>query len=727
MYIRGKVRVILEPPGIFREGYTAEDNTQVTLFTDKPEIFPGYSPCLALDGAVHGQRVKVSLVATVRNESQSAVRWMEGIFNQSRLPDEIILVDAGSIDGTYKILKDLAEKSPIPIKILEFPGANISQGRNLAIRQASGDVIVGTDFGSFAHSDWLELLVAPFEIESCIEVSGGWCELSRLVPESIRYRFWLDVENKDPQSVLPSSRSIAFRKSAWEMIGGYPEWMTLTGEDTYFDLELKRSCRYWAFVPEALVDWEAPDTLWRHWKKIVSWSRGDGETGVNAQVYWHAFLVTVLTSGGLLLAVMLGVAALVFGQWGLGAVAALLVLALSGFRVRKAPRKGSSIVDIVWQIGAMAAQSLGYLEGGLRRGEVSRRRLRGVRGVFFILAVIPMDDTGGGGRSAQMAQELVRQQYAVVYIYRFGKAESVELKLKFRHPNLFSYRAREFDLGVFCQEKGIEVGKQKMGVLVEFPHPDWLGLIGGLRDRGAVVVYDLLDDWKTVLGAAWYQEGVEREIVKQAEVLVATAPVLKERLEKETGRAVLLMPNAVNRRLFRTDRRVERPRDLPMGGWVMIYIGAVYGSWFDWELLVGMGRRYPEGKVVVIGDYEGQCREKLGNLHFLGLKANRELPGYLAHSQVGVIPWKVEPITLATSPLKLYEYLAMGKPVVVPDLPMLRGIPGVWCSSSEEEFMVNIEAARNHPPEARELETFLKDNSWQTRIQQLCRALNTPR
>ncbi len=64
----------------------------------------------------------------------------------------------------------------------------------------------------------------------------------------------------------------------------------------------------------------------------------------------------------------------------------------------------------------------------------------------------------------------------------------------------------------------------------------------------------------------------------------------------------------------------------------------------------------------------------------------------------------------------------MGKPVVVPDLPMLRGIPGVWCSSSEEEFMVNIEAARNHPPEARELETFLKDNSWQTRIQQLCRA-----
>ncbi len=648
MYIRGKVRVILEPPGIFREGYTAEDNTQVTLFTDKPETFPGYSPCLPLDGAVHGQQVKVSLVATVRNESQSAVRWMEGIFNQSRLPDEIIIVDTGSGDETVELLESLAVKSPVPFQVFKLQGANIAQGRNFAICQAVSEVIAVTDFGAQAHKDWLQNLVAPFEIDPRIEVSGGWYEALGRDGKPIRHHFWLDLKYKQPQLILSPSVSIAFRKSAWEMIGGYPEWMTLTGEDTYFDLELKRSCRYWAFVPEALVDWEAPDTLWRHWKKIVSWSRGDGETGVNAQVYWHAFLVTVLTSGGLLLAAMLGVAALVFGQWGLGAVAALLALALIGGNVARAVRLNQSAGDIIWQIGASAAHVLGYLEGGLRRGEVSRRRLRGVRGVFFILAVIPMDDTGGGGRSAQMAQELVRQQYAVVYIYRFGKAESVELKLKFRHPNLFSYRAREFDLGVFCQEKGIEVGKQKMGVLVEFPHPDWLGLIGGLRDRGAVVVYDLLDDWKTVLGAAWYQEGVEREIVKQAEVLVATAPVLKERLEKETGRAVLLMPNAVNRRLFRTDRRVERPRDLPMGGWVMIYIGAVYGSWFDWELLVGMGRRYPEGKVVVIGDYEGQCREKLGNLHFLGLKANRELPGYLAHSQVGVIPWKVEPITLAT-------------------------------------------------------------------------------
>ena len=123
--------------------------------------------------------------------------------------------------------------------------------------------------------------------------------------------------------------------------------------------------------------------------------------------------------------------------------------------------------------------------------------------------------------------------------------------------------------------------------------------------------------------------------------------------------------------------------------------------------------------MVVIGDYRGQCPSTEPNLHFLGLKPQASLPAYLANSSVAIIPWKVNKITRATSPLKLYEYLAMNVPVVVPDLPPLYDIPYVFLSKSTAEFLENIRAAMGATVDPELLQAYVRAHSWEHRVGQL--------
>ena len=337
------------------------------------------------------------------------------------------------------------------------------------------------------------------------------------------------------------------------------------------------------------------------------------------------------------------------------------------------------------------------------------------RGVLFVLSGIPIDDGGGGARCTQVALESLRQGEAVVFVNRFPKNESVDLGLRLEHPRLLQGALSDFDLDRFLAGHPDLLAGRPKGVLVEFAVPEFLPLIRRLRALGAVVVYDLLDDWETSLGAAWYSARTERAIVQAADALVATAPVLVERLEGRSGRHVELVPNAADRGLFDPARHHARPADLPRAEWIAFYCGALWGDWFDWDLLLACSHRYPSAAFVLAGDYRGQCPRSRPNLHFLGLKAQTELPAYLAHSDLAFLPWKVDAVTRATSPIKVYEALAMRKPVVTPWLPVLEGMPFVLRSRDREEFLRNLERARATEPDGPGLERFVAENSWRGR------------
>ena len=245
-------------------------------------------------------------------------------------------------------------------------------------------------------------------------------------------------------------------------------------------------------------------------------------------------------------------------------------------------------------------------------------------------------------------------------------------------------------------------------------------MILALKQLGATIIYDRLDDWSSTLGGSWYSLDAEKNIVAQADVLVATAPVLLKHLEAISDKTAYLLPNAVNQRLFVPDRSYARPQDLP--DWstpLILYTGALWGDWFDWDLLIGIAKECAQINFVLIGDYGNQCPESLPNLYFLGLKPQTALPAYLAHAQVTFIPWKRNAVTEATSPLKLYEYLAMRKPVVAPDLPHLQDIPYVFLSRNLEEYVSNIQQALQVEIDTTKVDEFIYQNSWQVRVDQI--------
>ncbi|MBM3152087.1 MAG: polysaccharide pyruvyl transferase CsaB [Chloroflexi bacterium] len=713
------LRRMSRPPGAFRERYSIIDNSQVILFADDPACFPEYPHRRRLAGAKALRRVKVTLVAAVKDEAAGVDDWMRSVCNQARLPDEIVIVDGGSSDGTLAMIENWRARCPVPLSVFSRPGANIACSRNYAIEHSRYEFIAVTDCGSQLDANWLLNIVAPFECEPDTRVVAGWSRVNGSGVQRLFEHGHTSNQAVDPQTFLPSSRSFAFQKPAWAEVGGYPEWLTMTGEDTYFDLELKRQGGRWAFVPQAVVAWDAPGSIKGYLEKLRRWAEGDGESGVHAAYYWRYALrlgalgLCLLASANLaMLAAFLPLPVALLLP--VGVAASWLGLFL-GIAARQQQGPGLLVLKILGQ----AAQVAGFLRGAARRDDASARRFAAAKGAFFILAGVPLDDTGGGSRGTQLARELVDRGYVVVYIHKFPKQESRDLNLAFSHPNLLSCRLGDFDWREFISVHGVWLRTASLAALVEFPLADFIPLLEHLRAAGARLVYDAIDDWATSLGGTWYDPQAEREVVSRCHVLAAVSPRLAVRLRKQTGRKVTLLPNAVDRKLFDCQREWPRPAGMPLADRVAVYSGALWGEWFDWDLLVAVALENPDLALVVIGDYRGQCPHPPANLHFLGLLSQREIPAYLQHADLALIPWKAGAIANAASPLKLYEYLAMGCPALATRLEPLGGIPGVTCAADGRDFVRLAGELRREDLERDAVEKFIERNDWRARVSRL--------
>jgi len=221
--------------------------------------------------------MRVSLIVTVLNEARSLPALLDSIAAQTRSPDEVIVCDGGSTDGTLDLLR--AEKR-FPLRVIERPGSNISQGRNAAIEAATGDVIASTDAGVRLHPDWLARLIAPIERGSS-PVCGGFFlpDVSTPFEVAMGATVLPQLDEIDPVTFLPSSRSVAFTKAAWQAAGGYPEWLDYC-EDLIFDFKLRDRAGAFAFAPAAVAYFKPRPSLKSFFKQYYLYARGDGKANL---------------------------------------------------------------------------------------------------------------------------------------------------------------------------------------------------------------------------------------------------------------------------------------------------------------------------------------------------------------------------------------------------------------------------------------------------------------
>lgn len=216
--------------------------------------------------------MNISICITVKNEEGSIGRLLDSLLAQTKKPDEIIVVDGGSIDRTIETINHYQKKAG-NIRLLKEKCTR-ARGRNLGVEVARYEIIAITDAGCISQPSWLEKITDPF-MNKEIDVVAGFYKMIAKNPMQKAMRIFLGVlPGKFDNSFLPSTRSIAFRKSVWEAVGGFPEDLD-TAEDTVFNYKIIKAGVRISRVKDAVVEWGMPSSIFNFYFSIFNYAKGD--------------------------------------------------------------------------------------------------------------------------------------------------------------------------------------------------------------------------------------------------------------------------------------------------------------------------------------------------------------------------------------------------------------------------------------------------------------------
>jgi glycosyltransferase involved in cell wall biosynthesis len=230
------------------------------------------------------------------------------------------------------------------------------------------------------------------------------------------------------------------------------------------------------------------------------------------------------------------------------------------------------------------------------------------------------------------------------------------------------------------------------------------------------IVYDYIDDF-----AAW--RPYLKPMIHRADIVVTSSTLLRDQIEKDfPQKPSYFIPNGCDLNHFKPQRPTKPPKDMAyLNGPIITYSGA-WAKWVDEQLVYRVADTFKHAFVVIIGpEFGAKVNRNLPNLRYLGYKNYEELPAYLQNSTVCMIPFRLDDITLATNPIKMYEYLAAGAPVVSTDIPEVRGIPSVHIGLDHESFIEKIRLIleKKLPFNADEVYGWLEANSWEQRCRDI--------
>ena len=258
--------------------------------------------------------------------------------------------------------------------------------------------------------------------------------------------------------------------------------------------------------------------------------------------------------------------------------------------------------------------------------------------------------------------------------------------------------------------------------------PAWWPLVEWIRERSEVpLVYDCLDEH-----GGWNHEAAEllraweRSLTREADLVLASAERLRRRLGADAAN-VLLVPNGCDPDHFAPAAAPSRTLVPPLHRPVIGYAGALSSSWFDTGLLVALAERRPDWTFVLIGPADAELQAAVDlcpNVLLLGEVPYADLPRYVADFDVAIIPFVVSDLTRATDPVKLYEYFAAGKPVVVTPMPELYPLQGhLTVATDAASFERAIAAFLRAPGDAAAREAVARPASWTARVDGFYREL----
>lgn len=250
----------------------------------------------------------------------------------------------------------------------------------------------------------------------------------------------------------------------------------------------------------------------------------------------------------------------------------------------------------------------------------------------------------------------------------------------------------------------------------------------------SLVIYHCVDDVAAQKGidAESFREAEER-FARRADLVLASAPALAERMRTLSDH-VLYAPNVADTGTFATALEpgpVDPDIDaLPHPR--LVFQGAIVATKLDVQLLAQVAELRPNWSIVLVGprgagDPTGDLSplDNAPNIHLIGPRQANDLPKVLRGADIGLIPYAINDLTRSVFPMKVYEYLAAGLPVLATPLPALDGVDAIETISSAEELVATAE--RELAADSAEVRQARSKNaashSWEARLEEIEQAL----
>ena len=254
--------------------------------------------------------------------------------------------------------------------------------------------------------------------------------------------------------------------------------------------------------------------------------------------------------------------------------------------------------------------------------------------------------------------------------------------------------------------------------------PNTVGLVGRLGESR--VVYHCVDEYSAFAGVPRAAlRRMEEELCRKADVVVTTSESLCRERARFNPRTFFVSHGVDVAHFARAlDPETTPPADAAGFARPVVGFFGLLAEWIDLALIREIARRRPAWTIALIGKATVDLAplHGLANVHVLGQKPYETLPAYCRAFDVGIIPFRIEELTLKANPLKLREYLAAGLPVVSSDLPEVRKYADlVRLAAGPDEFVRAIEAALadRSQPAARARADAMKDESWDARVEEI--------
>jgi len=329
------------------------------------------------------------------------------------------------------------------------------------------------------------------------------------------------------------------------------------------------------------------------------------------------------------------------------------------------------------------------------------------------------------------------------YLYSAGRDFHFAASENGQCPNLHLYQSPPlFPWGFYLdpvnrlnyQLLSILVGQQIRHLRFEKPvlwltHPFAIDLVNQVPH--SLCCYDSMDDYPQFYAESSplraRLEQAELKLYRMTDLVFASSKRLYQKAVW-AGANVHLIPNGADVEHFQSEP--DCPADLQaLGHPVIGYVGTI-GRWLDQELIEWIARRQPTWQWVLIGPVETNVHRLTArpNIHILGRRSYHDLPAYLAHFDVCTIPFKVNPMTWAVDPVKLYEYLAAGKPVVSTPLPEVErhrslchiaSTPAMFLDALSIALAEQQHDSETHAALKKYRVEFARANSWACRVAQI--------